>query len=119
MKQKITLILLILFSLSVSSAQLGSYSFAKTVTTAGTRVALQSSEFLVRSYIVVAKHANTGLIYVGGSNVSSSIGTRYAADGGEGWSAVYGGRREDMYDLSKVYIDSSVNSEGVIVRYVR
>lgn len=83
-------------------------SGVQTVTTAGTRVALASTT-AIKSVTVRAKSVNTGLIYVGSSIVASSNGFQLSA--GETVSI-------DIDNLSKVYIDSAVNEEGVSFIYL-
>lgn len=79
-----------------------------TVSTAGTRVALAASTS-IKSVTVKASEANTGYIYVGSSTVSAANGFELSA-------------RDvvsiDIDNLSKVYIDSSVNGEGVSYIYL-
>jgi hypothetical protein len=76
----------------------------KTVTTAGTRVALGTG--VVNSKLLIrAAASNTGLIYLGDSTVSSTTG--YILEAG---AAVFIGMAGD---LSKIFIDSSVNSQKV------
>ena len=79
------------------------YNGQKNVTTAGTRVALASSQAVV-SVSIKAKITNTGYIYVGNATVSSSNGFLLMA--GESISL-------DISDLATVYLDSSVNGEGI------
>jgi hypothetical protein len=76
----------------------------KTVTTAGTEVALGASTALKSGVRVKALHGNTGWIYVGGNPVTSSTG--YVLDAGE---EVF----VEVSNLATVYIDASVNGEGV------
>jgi hypothetical protein len=76
----------------------------KTVTTAGTEVALGSSTTLYSGVRIKALHANTGWIYVGANPVTSSTG--FVLDAGE---EVF----LEVANLATVYIDSSVNGEGV------
>lgn len=83
-------------------------SGVQTVTTAGTRVALASTT-AIKSVTVRAKSVNTGLIYVGSSIVASSNGFQLSS--GETVSI-------DIDNLSKVYIDSAVNEEGVSFIYL-
>jgi hypothetical protein len=73
------------------------------VTTAGTRVALGAST-VIKSVIVRAKLANTGIIYVGDSTVTSLNG--FQLDRGATVTI-------NIDNLSKVFIDSSVSGEGV------
>jgi len=79
----------------------------KDVTTAGVPEALASST-ACKSVYIKAKLANTGSIYVGGSTVTSTTGITLAA----GDSIQF-----DISNLSTVYIDSSVNGEGVGYTY--
>lgn len=74
-----------------------------TVTTAGTRVALASSQ-AVQSVTIKALSTNTGIIYVGNSSVSSSNGFQLSA--GDSISM-------DISNLATVFLDSVNNGEGV------
>jgi hypothetical protein len=74
-----------------------------TVTTAGTRVALAGTT-TIQGVVVRALDTNTGNIYVGSSAVDSTNG--YVLGAGEAVGLA-------IDDLAKVYIDSSVNGEGV------
>ena len=79
------------------------YNGKTTVATAGTRVTLASSQ-AVRSVTIKALAANTGIIYVGNSSVSSTTGFQlYAGDT----------VTLDIANLNTVNLDSSVNGEGV------
>ena len=80
------------------------YHGQKTVTTAGTEVALASSQAILSGVRIKALAANTGIIYVGANPVTSSTGFALAA--GE---EVF----VEVANLATVYIDSSVNGEGV------
>jgi len=81
---------------------------AKTVTTAGTAEQLTTTSTVCKWVTIMAKGANTGNIFVGGASVSSTSGI----------SLVPLQTIElEIDDLSKVYIDSSVNSEGVQYTY--
>ena len=81
----------------------------KSVTTAGTQVPLSATSVGFESLIIQANSSNGGKIYVGNSNVDSTNGIELVAlssiilDGG---------------DLKDVYIDSTVNGEGVKFLYV-
>jgi len=79
------------------------YHGKKTVTTAGTRVALASSQ-AVRSVCIKALQTNGGYIYVGDTSTSSTTGFQLLA--GDTISL-------DIANLNTVYIDSSVSGEGV------
>lgn len=79
------------------------YHNKKTVTTAGTRVVLASSQ-AVRSVCIKALITNTGYIYIGDSSLSSTNGFQLLA--GDTVSL-------DISNLNTIYIDSSVSGEGV------
>jgi len=95
-----------------------------TVTTAGTRTQVTSSTSIyVESIYIEALGTNTGYMYIGNSDVSS---TKYVArlgagqgwwwtapsSGGSGYKAVGQGLQ-----ISSLYIDSSVSGEKVQVTY--
>lgn len=76
----------------------------KTVATAGTEEALGSSTALTSGVRIKALHANTGWVYVGANPVTSTTG--FVLDAGE---EVF----LEVANLATVYIDVSVNGEGV------
>jgi len=80
------------------------YNGQKTVTTAGTRVVLATSQVLTSGVTVKAMSTNTGIIFVGNSGVTSSNGFRLSAS-----AEVF----IEIDNLATIYIDSSVNGEGV------
>lgn len=80
------------------------YMGQKAVTTAGTELVLASSQALLSGVTVKALHGNTGWIYVGTNPVTSSTG--FVLDAGEQIFI-------EVDNLADVYIDSSVNGEGV------
>jgi hypothetical protein len=79
------------------------YNGKKVVTTAGTRVALTSSQ-AVKSVTIKALVANTGIIYVGDGAVAAANG--YALSAGDTISL-------DIANLATINLDSSVSGEGV------
>lgn len=81
----------------------GINSFQKTVSTAGIAEQLASSS-VIKSIAIKALSTNTGIIYVGGSGVDSTNG--YELEAGEGLTLL-------IDDPSIIFIDSSVNGEGV------
>lgn len=83
----------------------------KVVTTAGTAVALASTTAVKRVYIQ-AEIDNTGVIVVGASTVVASLSTRrgIALNAGDVLTL-------DIDDLADVYIDSTVNGDGVTFTY--
>jgi hypothetical protein len=78
------------------------------VTTAGTRVQLSTSNARVGAVAIQAETDNTGVIVVGGSTVVASQATRrgIALSAGEVVSL-------DVDQLSDIYLDSTVNGDGV------
>jgi hypothetical protein len=90
-----------------------------TVTTAGTQIQVTSTPIYVESVYIEALGTNTGFIYVGDENVSS---TAYAARlaAGEGFSLnVQKGKADDRINLDNIWIDSSVNGEKAQVTYLK
>lgn len=73
------------------------------VTTAGTRV--QLPDYPCRTITIVAKRSNTGSVFIGGSDVSSSVyGIELHAS--ETFDI-------DLSNTNLLWIDSSVNGEGI------
>jgi hypothetical protein len=89
----------------------------KLVTTAGTRVALSATKVLLPRLKIRALTTNTGVIYVGSVLVSSTVGYPLAP-GVEIDIDDLLFSDEDVIDISKIYIDSSVNLEGVALIYL-
>jgi hypothetical protein len=77
----------------------------KTVTTAGTAVQLAASA-TAKSVVVQALLTNTGNICVGGTAVKASTPTAPLLEAGQTISV-------DIDDIGAVWIDSTVNGEGV------
>lgn len=79
----------------------------KTVTTAGTRVQLAASKS-IDSVAITALEANTGLICVGGKTVVAKAENRTGIPIAAKQTAVV-----DTDDIGDLWIDSTVNGEGV------
>jgi hypothetical protein len=88
---------------TTSAAPTTIYNGRKAVTTAGVRVSLASSQ-AIKSVAIKALVGNTGFIYVGDSAVASSNGFQLSA--GDTVSL-------DISNLATIFLDSSVNGEGV------
>jgi len=88
-------------------------SLSKTVTSAGTQVALASST-KVSSLVMKAMETNTGLIFLGDSTVSSSTGGLTASQA-ISWES---DNNRGLLDLADIYVDSAVSGEGVDIWYV-
>lgn len=76
------------------------------VTTAGTRVAFTSGT--AKSIIITAENDNTGIIVVGGSTVVAALATRRGIPLAPGESISL-----EIEDLSQLYLDSTVSTDGV------
>lgn len=83
----------------------------KVVTTAGTRVALAAST-VCKKVDIGALSTNTGIIVVGGITCVAAAGTRrgFALSAGDKYLI-------EIDNLSKLYLDSTVNGEGVSFTY--
>lgn len=84
----------------------------KTVTSAGTAEALDTSTpfLMYRAMTIIAKAGNTGQVYVGGSDVSSSLN-----DGLDAGEIVEFATSSHEYLFKNTFIDVDVNGEGVEV----
>jgi LysM repeat protein len=113
------LLLFCLMFCGVASAALKLFTLADvTVTTAGTRVQVSGSDLYVYSVSVQAKKANTGKIYVGDSSVSSSRG--YQLEPGEVITLNgFDGKATEEFNVTDLYVDATVNGEGVHVTYLK
>lgn len=98
--------------------QAATYSNSKTVAAAGTRVTLLPTSTCAISYVVTAKIANAGTIYLGGPTVSASgvVGTPLTAGQSVGWLPQ---GSNCTYDLSLIYVDTTSSGDGVTFTYTR
>ena len=80
----------------------------KVVAAVGTAEALESAENVVDFVIITAETNNTGVITVGASTVIGAVGTRLGIPLNAGDSISLGG-----VDLNEVYLDTTVNGDGV------
>lgn len=92
----------------------GLYSGRKVVTTAGTAVKLQTTQEQCENITITAESDNTGIIAVGDSSVVAAEGTQQGAI-----LTPLGSITVKVGDLSKIYIDSDVNGDGVSYAYER
>lgn len=81
---------------------------SQSVTTAGTRVQLSGSSVPCKRVHIQAKVGNTGSIYVGGVTIAAGRGTELFPTASI---------TLNIDDLDNVYLDSSVNGEGVTYTY--
>ena len=96
------------------------YSFSQVVTAAGTRVALTATRtpasWATIKAIKTSGSANTGNIYVGGDDVSSSLG--YPLTPGQVLELPMAAG-QTYIDLAEVYIDAGTSLDEVKVVYGR
>ena len=110
------LLALCLIGLLSQAAQAGNLvSTSKTVTTAGTRVQLLTATTNVYWVDIQADCDNTGNIFVGDSTASSSVGITLRPCTVLPISP--GAVARDALNLTNIWIDSSVNGEGVTINY--
>lgn len=84
----------------------------KSVTTAGTQVQLVSVDTPVLSVKVHALSGNSGVIYVGDENVSSTTGVPLAAGSSE--EIIFVRKEGDLPgNLKDVWVDAATNGDGV------
>lgn len=97
----------------------------KTVTTAGTEIAVSSTDLYVTTVYFEALSTNTGVIFVGDLNVTSTLYmTRLAAGAGFSLSVpspIMPGSSSggNELNLKHLYVDCSVNGEKVQVSYLQ
>lgn len=88
------------------------YADRKVVTTAGTAVALSATKLRCENVVITAESDNTGIIAVGNSDVVAAEGSQKGAI-----LTPLGSIRVGVGDLSKIYIDATVNGDGVTFAY--
>lgn len=90
----------------------------KLVTTAGTRERLTASSTPAISVLMTAKATNTGTIVVGGSTVVAASGAGRRGTPLNAGDSMKMTRLEDgLKDLTDIYLDATVNGEGVTYTY--
>lgn len=95
------------------------HSFQKTVTAAGTREPLVTDKVECISVSIKALAGNGGTIYLGGGAVDSSNGKELTAGEAEDITVPeYLLRLGVLIEIGSLWIDSSVNGEGVSVSYM-
>ncbi len=78
------------------------------VTTAGTKVLLSSASIPCKEVIITAELDNTGVIVVGDTTVVAALATRRGVPLSAGDSYV-----ATIADVGRLYIDSTVSTDGV------
>lgn len=84
----------------------------QTVTTAGTRVQLSTTSVSCNKVLITGETDNTGTVVVGSSSVVAALATRRGTP-----LEAYQGIMLEVDNLNKVYLDSTVNGEGVTYVY--
>ena len=99
-------------SLLTTHSVTGIVDGVKTVTTAGTDVALVAGSTACKKVDIQAQTDNTGVIAVGATGVDATVatGTGIILNAGDVYSM-------EIDDLVNIYIDSAVNGEGVRFTY--
>ena len=85
----------------------------KAVTTAGTAERLVASSTPCKYAVITALYTNTGRIMVGGSTVVAAVGATSRGTPLDAYEK-FGFPCDDLYDI---YIDATVNGEGVMYTY--
>lgn len=91
----------------------------KSVSTAGTRVRLVSDPSYTEAVAIIADEDNSGDIYIGGDDVSSSNGIILAASKSVSLSAPSSRAGDEGLNLKEIYIDSAQNGDGVRFVYYK
>lgn len=82
---------------------------AVTVATAGSRQAIYSQSLFAYEVVIQSLAANTGTQYIGDETVASTNGLQLDAGGSITLSPPDAAKGVDQFDISKLYVDSSVN----------
>jgi hypothetical protein len=90
-----------------------------TLAAAGTEQALSPSRLTVTCFLVQASPDNVGTIYIGGSTVSATNGTRLPPGYSLEVDANTDQRIGTDINLAEVYIDGSNTGDSVFVSYCR
>lgn len=94
-------------------------SGAKTVTTAGTRVALSTTAVWARQIRLVAPAGNAGNVFVGDVTVAASNGVALAPGAILPLADLLGDNLDKLaaIDLSKCYVDAATNGDKLTFCY--
>jgi len=94
-------------------------TFAKAVAVAGTAEALSATQLYAKEVKIKSPSTNTDAVYLGDSTVAAANG--YVLAPGEELdlaSLLTDPTEETVFDLSTIYADVAVNTEGVVVIYL-
>lgn len=90
-----------------------------TIATAGVAVQVAADTTIVKSIIFEADPSNSGLVYIGGSNVTSSNGNALNAEQTLEITPDDQRGNAQEFDLSGFWVDSATNGNVVRVSYTR
>lgn len=93
-------------------------SLQKKTVTAGTAVALSATKILAKGLKIKALPANTDEVYIGALGVLSTNGFALEAKEEINYADLLGLNPDIAVDLSKIYLNSIVDAEGVCVSYL-
>ena len=87
------------------------------LTSAGTAQAIGASGELYKDVVLVADPANTGTLYIGGSDVDSTNGIPLEAGEKISLNALFSDSRSPdlLYDLSTIYVDGTTTDDDLRV----
>lgn len=95
----------------------------KTVAAAGTSEKLVASSQLEQHVIIQALDSNTGKVYIGDSSLVAAPTVGWTLLPGEGLGidpdSYEGDENIAIVDLSEIYVNASVNGEGVLIMALR
>ena len=95
------------------------FHFRKFVTTAGTREQLTTNERHVTDLLIQAEIDNTGYVYVGNNQVSSSNYMALLVAGASlSLDSADLGSGDAKIDPSEIWLDVSVSTDGVLVGFM-
>ena len=93
-------------------------SGVKNVATAGTELPLVTASTHCKGFKITAKAANSGVVYLGDSTVSSSNGFQLAAGASVTLQDLYPNINDGVFvDLANIYVDAANNNDGVTFVY--
>lgn len=88
---------------------------AVTVTTSGTKVAVSATPIAAVKLWVSSRNANTGNMYVGDTNVSTTRGVEVIKGTTQEFADPNGG----LLDLGSIYIDAGTNGDKAFIAYLK
>lgn len=118
MKSKLSLVLMATLFATAVWAGAKYKSIEKLVTTAGTRVPLSATDLYSSQVRIKARSNNSGIVYIGGSDVASTNGYHLAANAEVLLGDLMREHGNEAINLKDVYVDAATNGDGVRVIYV-